>query len=269
MAVFSVDTIPSDMALNHGITELERKINISNNAYFWSQKIKDYWNSIDTLDAPVWMNDRTTAMFNDDANYPYLVAENNVEADPGFNADVMTMVDSALAFIREIREGGSASQRFYNPSGGPLFPGRWPIPENLAYSNSELLTASTEGLPLGDLNWFPDKKAEWEILQTGIKMKENDAIVKDFSLAQNYPNPFNPTTSIKFTLKKSGYIKLAIYDMLGREVKTLLKGKKNAGEYSVSWNGVTNDGLKVPSGMYYYRLESNSYKQTKKMLLLR
>ncbi len=269
MAVFSIDTIPSDMAANHGISESERRINLTNNAYFWPQKIKDYLANNDSVSAPVWMNDRTTAMFNDDANYPNLVAENNVEADPGFNSDIMNQVDSLLVFIRALREGGTTHPYFYNPSGAPIFPGRWPIPEDLSYTNTELLTASTEGLPLGDLNWFPDKKAIWEAMQTSVSLKEKDAVPQDFALEQNYPNPFNPETQISFRLNKSGHVKLAVYNMLGQKVKTLLDKEKQAGRYRVTWDGTDENGEKLSSGIYYYRLEMGESHATRKMLLLK
>ncbi len=269
LSVFSIDTIPSDMASQHGINESERRIDFSNNVYFFPQKMKDYWDSIDTLYAPVWMNDRTLAMFNDDTNYPNLTQANNFEADPGFNADVMTLVDSLYDYIKALREGGELRIYYYNPNGNPVFPGVWPLPENLAYTNGALMTASTEGLPVGDLNWFPDKKAEWEKMQTAIGDDENATVVKEFTLKQNYPNPFNPTTTIKFSLKKSGYIKLAIYDIVGNEIKTLVEGKKPVGEYEVTWNGTDSRGAKVASGLYFYRLESKNYKQTRKMLIIK
>ncbi|MHB2149625.1 T9SS type A sorting domain-containing protein [Calditrichota bacterium LG25] len=268
MSVFSIDTIPSDMASQHGITESERRIDFSNNVYFFPQKMKDYWNSIDTLDAPVWMNDRTLAMFNDDTNYPNLNQANNFEADPGFNAEIMTLVDSLYDYIKALREGGELRIYYYKPDGSWEFPGVWPLPEDLAYTNTALMTAGSDGFPVGDLNWFPDKKAEWEELQTAID-DNNATVVKEFTLQQNYPNPFNPTTTIKFSLNKSGYIKLAVYDVVGREIKTLVEGKKTAGKYEVTWNATDNRGERVASGLYFYRLESKNYKQTKKMLIIK
>ena len=269
MSVFSIDTIPSDMALNHGINESDRRINLLNNAYFWPQKIKDYWASNDTVDAPVWINDRTAAMFNDDTNYPYLNAENNIEADPGFNESIMTQIDSVLSYLMALREGGSLRGYYYNPSGQPFFPGRWPLPEDLTYSNADLLTGGTDGLPLGDLNWYPDKKAEWEAMQTSVSFKQQSTMPKDFALQQNYPNPFNPETRISFSLNKTGHVKLAVYNMLGQKVKTLIDKEKQAGNHRVTWDGTNDKGERLTSGIYYYRLEMGSSHATRKMLLLK
>lgn len=85
-----------------------------------------------------------------------------------------------------------------------------------------------------------------------------------FELQQNYPNPFNPTTTIPFTLGGSGFASLKIYDVLGREVATLVNEEKDAGEYSVQWNAST-----APGGVYVYRLQFGSFTQSRKMVLVR
>ncbi|MEA1880969.1 MAG: T9SS type A sorting domain-containing protein, partial [Candidatus Marinimicrobia bacterium] len=90
-----------------------------------------------------------------------------------------------------------------------------------------------------------------------------------FELNQNYPNPFNPTTSIPFTLNEAGTISLKVFDLMGREVATLLNEYKTAGTHKVLWNGRDASGNSLPSSMYLYRLESNGLVQTKKMQLLK
>jgi hypothetical protein len=85
-----------------------------------------------------------------------------------------------------------------------------------------------------------------------------------FSLEQNYPNPFNPTTQINYSIAKEGLVKISIYDILGREVKTLVNEVKTPGFYAVDFNG-TN----LSSGMYFYRMESGSFIDTKKMTLIK
>jgi hypothetical protein len=85
-----------------------------------------------------------------------------------------------------------------------------------------------------------------------------------FSLAQNYPNPFNPSTTIKFTIPTTSLVKLVIYDLLGREVKTLLDEQKKPGNYEAAF-----DGSGLASGIYFYKLESGSYVDAKKMVLVK
>ena len=85
-----------------------------------------------------------------------------------------------------------------------------------------------------------------------------------YSLHQNYPNPFNPMTNIKFDLKKSSHTKLIVYDILGKEITTLVDEKLSTGSYEVSW-----DGKRYPSGVYFYKLVADDYVDTKKMLLIK
>jgi len=94
--------------------------------------------------------------------------------------------------------------------------------------------------------------------------EQSNSIPEKFQLFQNYPNPFNPTTKIFYSLSKSGNITLKVYDMLGREVQTLVKEFKSSGSYAIDFNAG-----KLSSGIYFYRLQSDNFMATKKMLLLR
>jgi len=94
-----------------------------------------------------------------------------------------------------------------------------------------------------------------------------------FELQQNYPNPFNPQTVIRYTLPREGRVNLAIYDLSGRLLVRLIEGRQAAGEHRVAWQGRDQAGLKVPSGLYFYRLQANTgsgaaVTLTKKMTLL-
>ena len=91
-----------------------------------------------------------------------------------------------------------------------------------------------------------------------------NSVPKSFSLYQNYPNPFNPSTKINFGIPKSAAVKLLIYDMLGREAAILVNEELKAGNYSVEWNA-----LSFASGVYFYRIESIDFTQTKKMVLIK
>lgn len=93
---------------------------------------------------------------------------------------------------------------------------------------------------------------------------ETDKQPVAFSLFQNYPNPFNPTTDFRFQILDFGFVKLAVYDVLGREVATLVNEELHPGAYQVSWNATG-----APSGVYYYRLKAGSYSEMKKMVLLK
>jgi len=88
-------------------------------------------------------------------------------------------------------------------------------------------------------------------------------------LAQNFPNPFNPITSIGFGIKEQGHVSLRIYDAAGRLVTTLVDESRPAGNYTTEWNGRDHNGLAVASGIYFYRLKTTEFEETKKMVLLR
>jgi hypothetical protein len=88
-------------------------------------------------------------------------------------------------------------------------------------------------------------------------------------LASIYPNPFNPTTKIVFDLSEKTAVHLAVYDASGRAVCTLVKGVLEAGPHSATWQGVTDSGLRVSSGVYFCRMKTGKTDQTMKMVLLR
>lgn len=101
----------------------------------------------------------------------------------------------------------------------------------------------------------------WQQL-TGVE--ETPYLPGRHALSANYPNPFNPSTEIRYSLASAGAVSLRIYDLLGREVETLIEGMMQAGEHSAAW-----DARQVPSGVYFYRLSADGFVETKKMLLLR
>lgn len=107
------------------------------------------------------------------------------------------------------------------------------------------------------------------IFDIQVSIDEVAGIPKTFALNQNYPNPFNPTTFIKYDLPKEAIVKIVIYDLMGRKVRTLVNEKQNAGYKSIIWNGRDNNGQMVSSGMYIYQMITDEFQKTKKMMLLK
>jgi hypothetical protein len=97
-----------------------------------------------------------------------------------------------------------------------------------------------------------------------IGITQLSTIVKEFTLGQNYPNPFNPVTNINFSIPKSEFVSLRVYDILGREVKALVSQNLTQGEYEVNF-----DASGLSSGMYYYSLRAGEYVSVKKMVLVK
>lgn len=132
-----------------------------------------------------------------------------------------------------------------------------------SYSTSSSAYVSAQGgFPAGDLNWFPNKKAEWEVWLTDVD--EYNPNPTTFTLNQNYPNPFNPTTQISFFLDKSGLTTLSVYNVLGQKIATLLSEDLSNGRHTVNF-----DGSDLSSGVYFYKLESGDLTSIKKMMLLK
>jgi hypothetical protein len=126
-------------------------------------------------------------------------------------------------------------------------------------------------------NWI-SQRIDWMDAELSkiveVDVEENE-LLNNFSLSQNYPNPFNPNTTINFVIPKSSFVNLKVYDALGRETAILVNEERPAGEYEVEFNpasGIENlpagrQGL--ASGIYFYKLQTESYSSTKKMIYLR
>ena len=105
-------------------------------------------------------------------------------------------------------------------------------------------------------------------IPTGLA--ESDEILLDgYTLWQNYPNPFNPSTSIEYALPKAGNVRLVIYDLLGRKVRTLVDNKQPAGHLQTTWDGTSEFGLPVVTGMYLCRIEAGQFVKITKLLLVK
>lgn len=124
----------------------------------------------------------------------------------------------------------------------------------LALSSNNILA----GTRIGDI-WYRTLAN----ITTGITTNKND-LPTTFKLYQNYPNPFNPTTMISYQIPNDGFVTLKIYDILGREIKTLVNDFKSQGKYSVNF-----DGSDLVSGVYFYQLRVGDFYSIKKMILMK
>ncbi len=106
--------------------------------------------------------------------------------------------------------------------------------------------------------------AKYTETPSNIFSENNSGNLKSFHLSQNYPNPFNPETIISYELRNTNYVSLEIYDLLGKKMESLIEKKQNPGKYIVKWNASA-----YPSGIYFYKLETDAYSETKSMVLLK
>jgi hypothetical protein len=209
------------------------------------------------------------------------------------------MMSSAL-FIRALAISGSillaGTRGGIYVSTGPT--GTWTV------ANVGLIDTSVEALYVsgstiyagtsGGVYQSTDNGGNWSVMNTGYTNEVRCLIKKDnylyagtfgdgvyrypvtasavsdvhvpssFAIEQNYPNPFNPLTQIEFSIPQSSHVTLKVYDVLGKEIATLVNSEKEIGTYTTTWNAQN-----CPSGVYFYRLTAGSYTLTKKLLLMR
>ena len=225
-------------------------------------------------------------MFSDDSQYPYLVTDSWRNKKPQFT-DSQDLFTTQLSNLKDyIIEAADLNNELDLPSWRLISIGPenfvhpdWPIPVDLSYSDPDLKTAGFGRFPLGDLNWVPAEKEQWLAQRTAeydsidyalnngrlvTAVKEHHNSTVQFQLRQNYPNPFNPSTTISYLLSAAGDVSLKVFDVLGREVATLVKEKKQAGTHCVNF-----DGSSLASGVYFYRLRVNDQSTAKKMMFMK
>ena len=161
------------------------------------------------------------------------------------DADTNTATDDVMVYVIDVRCGGRGDSSkvliCHNVSNNP---------HTICVNYHAVLAHLNHGDYLGNCDTL-----------TIITSPEQPA---EFKLYANYPNPFNPVTNIRFNLPQTSHAKLTIYDVLGNEVATLTNEELKVGSYLVSWNA-TN----YPSGVYFYKLETEGFTNTKKMVLLK
>jgi len=123
----------------------------------------------------------------------------------------------------------------------------------------------------GGQTFAPYFTAGYVDIKSATDAGEEDEFIlpNEYSLAQNNPNPFNPSTKIQFELPRAGHIRLTVFNVLGQTVRTLCDEKLPGGKHSVIFDGKNNNGGKIASGIYFYRLEAGDFTQSKKMILLK
>jgi len=102
-----------------------------------------------------------------------------------------------------------------------------------------------------------------------VAIDESGLTPFEFALHQNYPNPFNPETNIQFDVAENSDVNVSIFNIMGQKVATLVNGNMDAGIYHIKWNGISDKGIALPSGMYFYKMKSLEYLSVKKLVLVK
>jgi hypothetical protein len=240
----------------------------------------------DEIPLPQPMLNRVTRTFFDSTDsqgkkiWPYMNRAHLDSLNPGFINPPINQ-DSLKDFLNRKWSDNSDIPWEWDPWNG--YNQIWPFKENLSYTNATLKTAGMGGFPLGDLyHWWPTQYASWNAqkaaegtrinswlmngkdpLASSVEKLDGD-IPLTFALGQNYPNPFNPTTHIEYSVPLAGHVSLKVFNALGQEVATLFDGEQLAGKYVATF-----EGQRLPSGVYFYRLQSGSVSLTQKLVLMK
>ncbi len=256
------------------IIELEYTNNLAVNVGFLGQDTLEFYQVVvDTLSDSTLLADGVTQTVtitnNNTYNDPGIAAAypDSVMAlepfSPGYGTDATNIVDGIAFIAGHPSPVGNIATWWNTPDVAATFPDLDTIALadlDLGYKSQVSFTGATDNGVLGDRNW------------TGHTLEIMEALkgVPDrFSLAQNFPNPFNPSTVIRYDLTRAADVQLAIYNLLGQEVARLVNGNQHAGAHTATWRGLDSEGNSVSSGVYFYRLESEGFQQTRKMLLMR
>jgi hypothetical protein len=144
---------------------------------------------------------------------------------------------------------------------------------NYAYSSADnqwlYYVADSDQDGTSESVWLYLIRAYVSVGGIGTEKETIELAPSKYNLAQNYPNPFNPSTTIKFSIPQGNDVVIEIYNMTGQKIKTLVKDYYAAGTYEAAWNGLNENGMKVSSGIYLYRIKAGNYIKTNKMTLLK
>jgi hypothetical protein len=281
-------------------TEQDRRILFTHSSYSIEKWLTDwmsnnpaslYWlerGEVDRIPIPQpMMNRRTMSFFDSNSTgqkvFPHMNrAQLHDSANPGF---IFPPTDTSAIKSFVYRRWWDSSDTLWAWKPQNSFNQVWPLEEKLAYTNPILLNGGMGRFPLGDLyHWFPDKYTQWKTqasseyaridtwLNTGVDPGGTDEVQSPsvnsgpwtFTLNQNYPNPFNPTTHIEYSVGRSGYVSLKVFNILGEEVATLHAGYRSPGNYAATF-----DGRRLASGVYFYRLRAGEFVSTRKLLLIK
>ena len=288
------------------------------NAFYLDPAFPEYWNntinpsvtndSLKIIPCFLWDLGVDTTITNDN---DFTIGKNYWQFDPMFTNNP-SKVDSMLAWCNYYWAGTLGISGIttwpewrtqlvveYDADAQPVL--NWPPTFNVSYANDTLLTGGTDGLPLGDLNWYPDKKATYMANRTQFLDALRDSMVNAkfvyvpgdslsafitaanytdvetygseipnlYYLSNNYPNPFNPTTTIKFGLPQQSNVTFSVFNILGQKVFEATTKNLAAGEHSIDFNA-----SRLSSGIYVYRIEAvgaggKNFVSSKKMMLLK
>ncbi|MEN8137939.1 MAG: T9SS type A sorting domain-containing protein [Bacteroidota bacterium] len=283
LAINSFAVVKEGLMTAAGLTEADRVIEITNNAYFTPSAISDYQTQFG-LTGAVWINPVSQPMFDDATAYPNLSDTDNLNIDPKFaNTAVNTWtVDELATACTELREtagtagwGTNTSRRNIDEDLGEsgMIMVDWPLVEgNHEITEASLLTAGHDGLPVGTLNWNASNRGQYSYPE-GVEgmlrlsmfggLSVNDKYFTEMGYKLNsYPNPVKETANIEFELPKTANVTISVYNIMGQKIEDITSASFTKGKHVVSW-----DASGVPAGIFIYKLETEEVTQSRQIII--
>jgi hypothetical protein len=192
--------------------------------------------------------------------FKYFIEQNTMNVDPGIidmNGCDVSLAQNCDNIRLEWAGKTFTAVKWHNVADYLAF--TWPLDFNLAYTNTTLKTAGTDGKPVGSLQWWPGM-----IYTPSAVQRLNSAKPETFEMAQNYPNPFNPTTYISYSVPAAEHVTIKVFNLLGTEVATLVDQKQTPGNYRLTF-----DAKRYSSGVYFYQLRAGKQTITHKMTIMK
>lgn len=184
---------------------------------------------------------------------------------PEVGVIILLRYDSLGPVIAQGTTGNDGMYRFDNLIDTSYFVGVGDLCDTVIYA----LDSLTDDAPGFNIKHLCDGNQPIECGYTDLSNDRHTGIPERFSVDQNHPNPFNPTTTIEFALPRAAFTTVAVYNIIGQMVRSLVTEQLQAGYKSVVWDGRDEQGHTVASGIYLYRIEADAFEQTKKMVLMK
>ena len=175
------------------------------------------------------------------------------------NSPAIIILIMIVAFVSDITLIAQSSIKYYSFGNGSSEISNSIIKGSVTYGQSIIGYSGNSDFVSHIGFWY-----QFEDLLVETRENGNKTIPNKFELFQNYPNPFNPTTSIKYSIPKTSYVSLVVFDILGSEIIRLVGKEQTQGNYEIEF-----DGSDLTSGIYFYRIQAGEFVETKKMILLK
>ncbi|MFZ5979703.1 MAG: T9SS type A sorting domain-containing protein [Candidatus Zixiibacteriota bacterium] len=187
------------------------------------------------------------------------------------NNPVKTAVDTSINIPLPVRDCALSCDRLYTIGdlGITVFDIVDGVPKVVDYGGRGGHIISAYEHIIGASNGYSIHMYDISGILTEITPTDEELLPTTYSLSQNYPNPFNPATTIEYTLPRRSRINLTVYNILGQNVATLVDREETAGRHTAEWDGLDKNGQPVASGVYFYRIKTDNYNESKKMILLK